>query len=64
VEALVAPQARAKGLTLSVEPCAEVLVVRADPEKARQVVLNLLSNAIEFTRVAGSVTVSPVGVAE
>ena len=58
VEALVAPQARAKGLMLTVEPCDEVLVVRADLEKARQVVLNLLSNAIKFTRPGGSVTVA------
>jgi signal transduction histidine kinase len=58
VEALVAPQAHAKGLTLAVEPCDDVLVVRADPEKARQVVLNLLSNAIKFTHAAGRVTIS------
>ena len=58
VEALVAPQARAKGLVLTVEPCAEALVIRADPEKARQVVLNLLSNSIKFTRAGGTVTVS------
>jgi PAS domain S-box-containing protein len=58
VEALVAPQARAKGLTLSVvDRCPGQLIVRADPEKARQVVLNLLSNAVKFTDAGGSVTV-------
>jgi signal transduction histidine kinase len=58
VEALVAPQARAKGIDLSVAPCTPGLLVRADAEKARQVVLNLLSNAVKFTGVGGRVTVT------
>jgi signal transduction histidine kinase len=57
VAALVAPQARAKGLTLAAGPCAPELVARADPEKVRQVLLNLLSNAVKFTRAGGTVTV-------
>ncbi len=63
VEALVAPQARAKGVRLSVEEPATplpaaALMVRADLEKARQVVLNLLSNAVKFTASGGHVTVA------
>ncbi len=48
-EALVAPQARAKGLTLGVAECPPALAVRADAEKLRQVLVNLLSNAVKFT---------------
>jgi PAS domain S-box-containing protein len=48
-EALILPQARAKGLALAVDDCPGSLIVRADPEKLRQVLVNLLSNAIKFT---------------
>jgi signal transduction histidine kinase len=54
-EALVAPQAQAKGLDLVVRPCAPSLAVRADAEKLRQVLVNLLSNAIKFTDRGGRV---------
>jgi signal transduction histidine kinase len=49
VEALVAPQLRAKGLTYRYDGCDPEVRVRADGEKLRQVVINLLSNAIKFT---------------
>jgi PAS domain S-box-containing protein len=48
-EALVAPQAHAKGLTLAVAACPPSLVARADAEKVRQILVNLLSNAVKFT---------------
>ena len=54
-EALVAPQARAKRLTLSAPRCAEDVVVRADPDKLRQILVNLLSNAVKFTDAGGRV---------
>ncbi|HLM68631.1 MAG TPA: ATP-binding protein, partial [Longimicrobium sp.] len=54
-EALVAPQANAKGLALRVD-CPEAgLAVRADEEKLRQVLANLLSNAVKFTAPGGRV---------
>jgi signal transduction histidine kinase len=48
-EALVSPQARAKGLQVVVNAGDGDLVVRADAEKLRQVLVNLLSNAVKFT---------------
>jgi signal transduction histidine kinase len=48
-EALVAPQAHARGLELEVAAPDTDLWVRADEEKLRQVLANLLSNAIKFT---------------
>ncbi|MES2521449.1 MAG: PAS domain-containing sensor histidine kinase [Gemmatimonadota bacterium] len=48
-QALVAPQARAKGLVVEATDCVADLMVRADPEKLRQVLVNLLSNAVKFT---------------
>jgi PAS domain S-box-containing protein len=61
-EALILPQARAKGLLLAIDDCRGSLTVRADPEKLRQVLVNLLSNAIKFTNardgLAGCVEVT------
>ena len=55
-EALVSPQARAKGLTLVLDDCPPSLAVRADAEKLRQILVNLLSNAVKFTDAGGRVT--------
>ncbi len=57
-EALVAPQARAKGLTLTVADCPQELAARADAEKLRQVLVNLLSNAVKFTPEGGRIDMS------
>jgi signal transduction histidine kinase len=54
-ESLVAPQARANGLTLALTECPATVVVRADAEKLRQILVNLLSNAIKFTPGGGHV---------
>ena len=58
VEVLIAPQARARGLSLEVADYPPDLSVRADPEKLRQVMLNLLSNATKFTDAGGRIGLS------
>ena len=58
MDELVAPQAAAKRITLSYEPCDPDLAVVADREKLRQVLLNLLSNAIRHTPADGRITLT------
>jgi signal transduction histidine kinase len=58
LDALIAPQAAAKQVTLDYIPCAPDLAARADREKLRQILLNLLSNAIRHTPAGGRVTLS------
>ncbi len=57
VEALMAPQMRAKGLAYREAGATEGLTVHADAEKLQQILLNLLSNACKFTASGGSVQV-------
>jgi signal transduction histidine kinase len=54
-EGLVEPQARAKGIQLTVGDCAPRATVRADADKLRQILVNLLSNAIKFTNAGGTI---------
>jgi PAS domain S-box-containing protein len=56
-EALVAPQVRAKGLSLDFGGCDRTLTVRADAEKLRQILLNLLTNAVKFTAPGGRIAI-------
>ncbi len=51
--ACVAPMAQAKRIDLAIEACDPSLCVRADRERARQIVLNLVANAIKFTPAGG-----------
>jgi signal transduction histidine kinase/PAS domain-containing protein len=54
--ALVDPLARQKGLSLVVEVSEQSAVITSDPKKLRQVLFNLLGNAVKFTD-AGEVRV-------
>jgi len=54
-EALVAPQTSAKGLELTIGRCGPDVTVRADAEKLRQILVNLLSNALKFTERGGRI---------
>jgi CheY-like chemotaxis protein/anti-sigma regulatory factor (Ser/Thr protein kinase) len=55
--ALVRERAARHGLTVSLDVADDVGVVWADETKLKQVVLNLLTNAVKFTPAGGSVSV-------
>jgi signal transduction histidine kinase len=54
-EMMTIPQARARGLEYVYTPLSCNVVVRADPYRLRQIVLNLLTNAIKFTEPGGAI---------
>jgi len=56
LEPLVSPQAEAKGVAYTVENCDPGVTILGDPERVRQILLNLVSNAIKFTPAGGWVT--------
>ncbi len=51
VASMISEKARAKGLSLHVEPLAERMRLRGDPTRLRQALLNYASNAIKFTEL-------------
>ncbi len=56
IASMVEPQVLAKGLSYDVDFQRE-LILRADPEKVRQILLNLLSNAVKFTPAGGRISI-------
>lgn len=55
VEQLVSQEAMKKSIALSVADIDPSLTVTADADKLRQVILNLVSNAVKFTSSGGSI---------
>ena len=59
-ESLTRPQARAKGITLTVDVPGSDVVALGEREKAGQVLVNLLSNAVKFTPSGGQISLTCV----
>ncbi len=58
VVSTLTPIARKKGVKLALTAGSNLVELRGDPERLRQVFLNLVENAIKFTPAQGTVTLS------
>ena len=60
ISALVTTQAAEKGVVLTDDghDVVEPLVVRADPDKVRMILTNLVTNAIKFTDAGGTIALT------
>jgi PAS domain S-box-containing protein len=63
LDALTEPQVAAKNISYRHGRCDPSLAVWADREKTHQILINLVSNAVKFTKAGGNITIEcePVG---
>jgi len=57
LDALTEPQVASKRITYRHGRCDPALAVYADREKTHQILINLVSNAVKFTRAGGEITI-------
>ncbi len=57
-QAMIEPQARKRGITMTFPKFAKPCYIKADHTRVKQVIINLLSNAIKYNNAGGSVTLS------
>ncbi len=58
IEQIIEQESKKKSLTLRIAEIPSDLAVQADPDKLRQVLLNLVTNSIKFTSSGGIISIS------
>ncbi|MGK5026628.1 hybrid sensor histidine kinase/response regulator [Janthinobacterium sp. RB2R34] len=56
-EAMIAPQAQKRGISMHFPRCGAAFFIHADRTRVKQIMINLLSNAIKYNQSGGSVQV-------